>query len=312
MEMKLECSHCGQHVLVDDWSAGQTLTCPNCGQTITPRPVAPNAPPLAAQPNPQKEIKTNIKQGAAIGGWVCFGVGCIVMFIPFPTWFIYGPLFLASFVLSIVAMSQGRIASGITLLLANVIGGPVLFVIALAFGIATWSSTLQQIAKHSSDLATNSVAAPVPAVAVSQLPAAGETPPPVAVQQSQEDADAKAKAAYIQQHLILYDVEARYMDSELDGRVPGVLFKIRNTGGRSLDMVKVTVTFFDASGAAIHDEDYYPVSVSDFSFGDNKPLKAGYIWQMESGKFYDAKSVPSEWREGSVVAKITDIKFSQN
>ena len=102
------------------------------------------------------------------------------------------------------------------------------------------------------------------------------------------------------------------MDSVLDGKVPGVLFKLRNTGDRSLDMVKVTVIFKDVGGTAIHDEDYYPISVSDFSLGDNKPLKPGYIWQMETGKFYAAKSVPSEWQEGSVDVKIADIRFSKN
>lgn len=128
---------------------------------------------------------------------------------------------------------------------------------------------------------------------------------------SQDDEESKAKAAYIQDHLVLYDVQARYMDSILDGKVPGVLFKLRNTGDRDLDMVKVTVHFKDASGAVIHEEDYSPVLVSDFSFGDNKPLKAGYVWQMESGKFYAAKSVPSEWREGSVEARISDVRFSK-
>lgn len=161
MEMKVECSNCGQHVLLDDWSAGQTFACPNCGQSITAQPATPRAAPPAARPVPAKEIQTNIKQGAAIGGWVCFGLGSIFMFIPIPTWFIYGPLFLASFVLSIVAMSQGRIASGIILLLANVVGAPVLFIIALAIGVATWTGALdrvrQQVAEHSSILATNSV-----------------------------------------------------------------------------------------------------------------------------------------------------------
>jgi hypothetical protein len=238
------------------------------------------------------------------------------MFIPIPTWFIYGPLFFASFVLSIVAMSQGRIASGITLLLANVVGAPILFIVALAIGVATWTGALdkvrQQVAEHSSTLTTNAVSNTFPAVAVSEPQAADETTKQVAAQQSQENAEVKAKAAYIQQHLVLYSVEARYMDSVLDGRVPGVLFKLRNTGDRSLDKVKVTVRFRDASGTVIHDEDYYPVSVSDFSFGDNKPLKAGYVWQMESGKFYAAKSVPSEWKEGSIDVQITDIEFSKN
>ena len=143
--------------------------------------------------------------------------------------------------------------------------------------------------------------------------AVDKTSKQVAAQQgSQGDGEAKAKAAYIQEHLVLYDVQARYMDSALDGKVPGVFFKLRNTGDRGLDMVKVTVLFKDASGAVIHDEDYHPVLVSDFSLGDNKPLKAGYVWQMENGKFYEAKSVPSEWKEGSVEAKITDIQFSKN
>lgn len=261
----------------------------------------------------QAEIKTNIKQGAAIGGWVCFGLGCIVMFIPLPTWFIYIPLFFVSFILSIVAMSQGRIASGVTLLLANVLGVPILFLIALAIGVATWSGALQQIAKQSASLTTNSVASTAASVTALQSSTTNETTNEVSIQQSQADADEQAKTNYIQQHLVLYGFEARYMDSVLDGKVVGVLFKLRNTGDKSLDMVKVTVRFKDSTGTVIHDEDYYPVSVSDFSFGDdNKPLKAGYVWQMESGKFYSAKSVPSEWQEGSADAQITDIKFSKN
>ncbi len=129
-------------------------------------------------------------------------------------------------------------------------------------------------------------------------------------EKKQEDVKAKAKAAYIRRHLVLYDVQAKYKDSLLDGKVAGVLFKLRNNGDRSLDEVKVTVYFKDAGGAVIHEEDYYPVLVSDFSVGDNTPLKPGYIWQMESGKFYEAKSVPSEWQEGAVQAKITDVQFS--
>ena len=119
-----------------------------------------------------KELQTNIKQGAAIGGWVCFGLASIIMFIPIPTWFIYGPLYLASFILGIVATSQRRIASGITLLLANVIGAPVLFIIALAIGVATWSGALdnarQRAAERSSVTATNRVEDSSPAAPASE------------------------------------------------------------------------------------------------------------------------------------------------
>lgn len=128
-------------------------------------------------------------------------------------------------------------------------------------------------------------------------------------EQEQEEA---VKAAYISESLELYDVSAKYTDSLLDGRVPGVLFKIRNKGDRSLDKVEVTVYFKDSSGSIIAEEVYLPVLVSEFSLsGDNKPLKPGYVWQMEKGKFYAAKSVPSEWKEGSIEASITDIRFTE-
>lgn len=126
--------------------------------------------------------------------------------------------------------------------------------------------------------------------------------------ESQEELE---KYSYIDQGLQLYDVSAEYKDSLLDGEVAGVLFKIKNVGDRSLDEVEVTVYFKDSEGNVIAEEDYHPVLVTEYSFGaDNKPLKPGYIWQMEKGKFYSAKSVPSEWQEGNVEAEITEISFS--
>lgn len=109
----------------------------------------------------------------------------------------------------------------------------------------------------------------------------------------------------------LYDLKARYFDTYLERRVPGVEFKLRNKGNRTLRKVEVTVYFEDASGAVIAEHEYNPVLVTKYSFGDNKPLRPNYIWQMERGKFYQAKSVPSEWKEGAVKAKITDIEFNQ-
>ncbi len=127
-----------------------------------------------------------------------------------------------------------------------------------------------------------------------------------------EEEERERKASYIAEHVELYDVKASYMDSLLDGRVPGVLFKLKNTGDVTLDMVEVTFYFRDESGATIAEENFHPVLVSAYSFsGDNDPLKPGYVWQMERGKFYTAKSVPSEWAEGNVEAKVTDIRFAE-
>ncbi len=122
----------------------------------------------------------------------------------------------------------------------------------------------------------------------------------------------RAKGEYIKEQLELYEVSGTYRESLLDGRVPGVTFKLRNKGTRQLDKVKVTVFFKDSAGSIIYEEDYNPVSVSAWTLtGDNKPLKPGYVWQIERGKFFSAKSVPSEWKEGSIAAEVTEIEFSK-
>lgn len=142
METK-QCPFCAETIKKD------ALVCKHCGRELfaksEPVPSSPTSPqqtstPMAAQTS--REVQTNVKQGAALGGWICFVIGVAVMLIPVPTWFIYGPLFLASFILSIVAMAQKRVASGVILLLANVIGAPIIWLIAMAFGITVWSTAL--------------------------------------------------------------------------------------------------------------------------------------------------------------------------
>lgn len=66
--------------------------------------------------------------GAVIGGWVCFGLGVILMFVTLWSFVIYGPLFLVAFILAIVAIAQKRIGQGVTMLLASLIVPLVLFV----------------------------------------------------------------------------------------------------------------------------------------------------------------------------------------
>jgi len=122
------------------------------------------------------------------------------------------------------------------------------------------------------------------------------------------------EAAYIKSNLRLYDLTSKYYDSMLDGRVPGVDFKIQNAGNRTLNRVKVRVIFQDADGKPIAEEEYSPVWViqGGYSMNDDKPLRPNYIWQNEPDKFYSAKSVPSEWQEGKVTATISDIEFAPN
>lgn len=52
-------------------------------------------------------------------GWICFAIGTAAMFFSLATFFIYGPLFFAAFILSIVGMAQGRVSGGVILLLVT-------------------------------------------------------------------------------------------------------------------------------------------------------------------------------------------------
>lgn len=69
------------------------------------------------EPEPRKS--TN---GPIIGGWACIGVGLILMFLSLMTFVLYGPLYLAAFILSIVGIAQGNTSKGIALLLCSARG----------------------------------------------------------------------------------------------------------------------------------------------------------------------------------------------
>lgn len=75
-----------------------------------------------------KGIRTNVKQGALLGGTICFVSGIFFMFISLWSFIVYAPLFFAAFVLSIVAMAQRRVLGGLLLLLATAIIPPCLLV----------------------------------------------------------------------------------------------------------------------------------------------------------------------------------------
>jgi hypothetical protein len=105
--------------------AGQAVTCPNCNRPIK---VAAVVEVMARPVAQQAEVKTNVKQGALIGGYVCLGLGVIIAVMSRWMFVFYGPLFFVAFVLSIVAMAQRRVAGGVFLLLLTIIGPPVLLI----------------------------------------------------------------------------------------------------------------------------------------------------------------------------------------
>ena len=85
-------------------------------------------------------VQTNVKQGAVIGGWVCFVLGIVAMYLSMSTFLIYGALLLAAFILSIIAIVQKRGSVGIILLLVTII------IPSLMGGIQLTNNTKQEVA----------------------------------------------------------------------------------------------------------------------------------------------------------------------
>lgn len=105
---------------------------------------------------------------------------------------------------------------------------------------------------------------------------------------------------------------AKRIDTYLKKDVPAVRISLKNKGDRSIDKIKITVYFQDKDGNTIFEEDFHPVLVSRYSFsGDNKPLKPGYVKEMEKDKYYTLDSALSDWKVGKAIAKVVDIEFTK-
>ena len=102
--------------------------------------------------------------------------------------------------------------------------------------------------------------------------------------EEEEKEKERLKQAYMPK-VRLYEVNAHYQpkSSYDETIIPALTFKIQNNGNKTLSKVEVTIYFKDNNGNVIFEEDYTPVSTSSWS-SSSKPLKPGYIWQIERGK----------------------------
>lgn len=231
--------------------------------------------------------------GAVIGGWVCLALGTAAMCWTLWSFLLYAGLFVAAFVLAVVALAQRRLVNGILILVLSI--------------ILPVAGTLLLSSYHAYQaFSDNKAAQPLVAVAASST-ASIDAKPSTAIPTPQQQAELDA-VSYVSK-VQLYDINARYFDAVLDGRVPGIEFKLKNTGDRTVTEVDVTVYFKDKDGNTIAEQTYYPVLKNEYSSSPYTPLKPGYIWQPERGRFMSAKSVPSEWKAGSVEAKVTAVKL---
>lgn len=114
---------------MEGWApAGELLHVPQPPQVpIEPPPLPhPTAVPTRQRQSTDSPESSNpqqpqLKQGAVIGGWICFGIGLLCMFRSLWLAPLYTPIFLVAFVLAIVAIAQKRLVAGLALLLTTLI-----------------------------------------------------------------------------------------------------------------------------------------------------------------------------------------------
>ena len=135
-----------------------------------------------------------------------------------------------------------------------------------------------------------------------------------AAQRAEEErAEAEAEAArlsvvrdYVAFSLSLEGV--RVAQGERFGQaVDGVFGTLVNNGTQSLRVVRVRFYFLDADGRRVGEKEFAPILVTEFSFGDNTPLRPGYRKDFGYNVEEDA---PSGWAK-RVEAEIVDVEFMQ-
>lgn len=95
-----------------------------------------------------------------LAGWLCLAAGVYVMIASLDDFFVYGPLFLLTFVLGIVAIARRRVGAGVLLLLAVLALPPVLALGAVAARLRSPAAD----ASHSLTAEPRSIPMPAPVV----------------------------------------------------------------------------------------------------------------------------------------------------
>lgn len=106
------------------------------------------------------------------------------------------------------------------------------------------------------------------------------------------------KAAYIENHLELFEVDARRIDTFSKENIPAIRYAIKNNGPETLTKVEVVVYFLDAEGLPFQEENYFPVLVTDSIMNDDKPLKPNYTYRMDQGRWMTVPNLGDEWGGG--------------
>lgn len=109
----------------------------------------------------------------------------------------------------------------------------------------------------------------------------------------------------------LYDLQFGLYDTQQDGKIPGLSFKLRNDGDKTLTEVKVRASFLNRNGEVIARETLTPIRAGSTSANQSgTALKPDEEWAMEPGLFFHTRTVPPDWDASKLEAEISDLKFA--
>jgi hypothetical protein len=125
----ITCPECSKQI------SSAATQCPSCGYPL-PKPSEPSPNVVASAPIVTKPpLETHVVihravqdwRGLAKTSWILIAVACLVAIIPvlgFASWFIAGPVFIATFVMAIMILSRGGTAQGVLLLGVSMFAAP--------------------------------------------------------------------------------------------------------------------------------------------------------------------------------------------
>jgi len=105
--------------------------------------------------------------------------------------------------------------------------------------------------------------------------------------------------------ILIKDVAAEAGSSGGSIREPMALVRgeIKNTGERSLDMVRLAIYFLDANGKRVHEDSHIAVLVG--GTGSQSPLRPNYSRPFRAAFM----KIPSDW-SGKVEVSVSEVRFS--
>ena len=111
--------------------------------------------------------------------------------------------------------------------------------------------------------------------------------------------------------LIEIDItSAKYIRTYTKGRVPGLRFRVKNNGARTIERLVVVVFFLDVNDAPIGEEEIS--LITNFGmFSDTGLLKSNYSMKIpdDPDEYRVSPHITSEWKPGNVQLVIKEIQF---